>query len=378
MSKIIAAGHICLDITPAFPDAAIADIGSYLVPGRLIDMHGVTISTGGSVANTGLALHVLGADAVLMGKTGTDAFGDLIYGILSTYGCESGLLRTAGEQTSYSIVLALPGMDRIFLHDAGANDTYCLEDIPQEVLQDAAVFHFGYPTLMRTMYQEEGRELLALMKHVKHAGAATSLDMSDVNETSKSGAVNWRHVLQQVLPYVDFFLPSVEELLYMLHRDLYETCQKRAGRKDLTLFITEEEVQLLGTAVLQMGAKIVLIKCGAAGLFLFTADQTVLRQIPDEVLPDKAAWSDQKRFEKSFVPHQILSASGAGDTTIAAFLHAVTTGCTPKQAVQYAAATGALCVGSYDAVSAIRPFDELEQLIEAGWAKQDLLYKGGC
>ena len=77
--KIICAGHICIDITPVFPRGTrCADLGELLVPGRLIHMDGADVHTGGSVANTGLAMKMLGADVRLLGKVGDDSFGAMI------------------------------------------------------------------------------------------------------------------------------------------------------------------------------------------------------------------------------------------------------------------------------------------------------------
>ncbi len=57
MGKIIAAGHICLDITPVFPESARGQTPETLLqPGKLLHMAGADVHTGGSVANTGLAL----------------------------------------------------------------------------------------------------------------------------------------------------------------------------------------------------------------------------------------------------------------------------------------------------------------------------------
>ena len=47
------------------------------MPGKLIHMEGADVHTGGSVANTGLALKILGNDVMLMGKAGADAFGGM-------------------------------------------------------------------------------------------------------------------------------------------------------------------------------------------------------------------------------------------------------------------------------------------------------------
>ena len=70
--KIIAAGHICLDITPVFTSEKVENISDILVPGKLIQMGQADVHTGGAVANTGLAMKILGADVTLMGKVGAD------------------------------------------------------------------------------------------------------------------------------------------------------------------------------------------------------------------------------------------------------------------------------------------------------------------
>ena len=51
------------------------------------------------------------------------------------------MLVTEGESTSYSVILAIPGNDRIFLHNPGANNTFCSGDIPLQALEEAALFH---------------------------------------------------------------------------------------------------------------------------------------------------------------------------------------------------------------------------------------------
>lgn len=144
--KVIVAGHICLDITPVFPDKRVGQLTDILSPGKLIQMGDADVHTGGAVANTGLAMKILGADVSLMGKVGADAFGEMICNILRKYQAADGMLVSREESTSYSVVLAIPGIDRLFLHNPGANNTFRASDIPQNALEEAALFHFGYPT----------------------------------------------------------------------------------------------------------------------------------------------------------------------------------------------------------------------------------------
>ena len=62
IKKAIAAGHICLDITPAFKSKEEKNIKDLFRPGQLIAMDAAKVSLGGSVSNTGVGMKRLGAD----------------------------------------------------------------------------------------------------------------------------------------------------------------------------------------------------------------------------------------------------------------------------------------------------------------------------
>lgn len=370
--KIIAAGHICLDITPVFPENRTDAVGDLLRPGKLIQTEGADVHTGGSVANTGLAMKLLGADVTLMGKIGNDEFGGMVMNILSRYGAQDGMLVTEGESTSYSVILAIPGNDRIFLHNPGANNTFCSGDIPQQALEDAALFHFGYPPLMRNMYEHEGKELLRILKRAKEAGAATSLDMAAVDPATPAGMADWEEILEMIMPYVDFFAPSAEELCFMLDKERFEDWQKRAGDRDITEILDiEKDIRPLAEQCMNFGAKVLLIKCGAKGMYYRTADRIALLDVGKKAELDILGWSGKEGFEKSYVPERVLSGTGAGDTSIAAFLTAMLEGYTLEESMHLAAATGASCVAAYDALSGLKSFEVLQKKIGAGWAKRD-------
>lgn len=370
--KVIAAGHICLDITPVFPEKKVRQLGEILSPGKLIQMGEADVHTGGAVANTGLAMKILGADVTLMGKIGKDAFGDMVCNILKKYDAQGGMIVSETESTSYSVILAVPGIDRIFLHNPGANHTFRASDIPQEALDEAALFHFGYPPLMRSMYEADGEELVRIMKRAKEAGAATSLDMAAVDPDSEAGRADWEKILERVIPYVDFFVPSVEELCYMLDKKRFEEWQERAAGRDITEILDiGKDVKPLADQCMNFGAKVLLIKCGAPGMYYRTAERRQLLKAGARVELDLSGWADKEGFEKSYVPERILSGTGAGDTSIAAFLTAMLEGYPLEQALHLAAGTGASCVAAYDALSGLKSFEELEEKISAGWQKNN-------
>ena len=366
MKKVISAGHICLDITPVFPAGKQYDqLSSLLVPGKLIQMEPADVHTGGSVANTGIALKILGCDVTLMGKVGDDAFGMMIRSILSRYGAD-GLLVDPQSSTSYSVVLAVPGMDRIFLHNPGANDTFTGNDIPESALEGAALFHFGYPPLMRRTWEHDGTELVALFRRMKEKGIATSLDLAAVDPDSPAGRADWEKILSGALPWVDFFVPSFEELCWMVDRERYNRLAAAGG--DITEGLNmEEEALPLAEKLLSMGSRIVVIKCGTSGMLLRTAGKEALAGIGRRLELDAEKWCDRKIFQPCFRADIVRSGTGAGDTSIAAFLAAVLEGKEPASCIALASAEGACCVTAYDALSGLKPLKELEDRIRRGW-----------
>lgn len=368
--RVVCAGHVCIDITPAIPDAAGARIEEILMPGKLIQAGRAALSVGGSVSNTGLGLKVLGADVSLMGKIGMDDFGDLILNRYRAYHAEEGLIRQEEDATSYSVVIAIPGIDRIFLHHPGANDTFREQDIPWDQVQGAALFHFGYPPIMRSIYEDNAKELIRILSHARRAGCATSLDLAAVDPNSDAGKQDWQEILRRALPLTDFFCPSVEELCWMLDRERFLSWQERAEGKDVTAILEpDRDIRPLAEECMALGCRVLLIKCGAPGMFLKTAAKEALDKISPAAGLCSEAWAGQDFFERSYIPERVLSGTGAGDTSIAAFLKAVLDGYGPRRTMQLAAAEGASCVEAYDALSGLRSFEELEARIDAGWAK---------
>lgn len=360
--KVIAAGHICLDITPVFTSGKVSRPEELLIPGKLLHVDAANVSTGGSVANTGLALKKLGNDVTLMGKIGDDAFGNMVQSILAQHGA-GGLLVDANSSTSYSVVLAIPGVDRIFLHNPGANDTFASQDIPEEALEDAVLFHFGYPPLMKRMYQDDGTELAAMFARMKEKGIATSLDMAAIDPNSPAGKANWKELLAKVLPQVDFFVPSFEEICFMLDRARYDWLSGLGG--DMIDHVDmERDVKPLAEALMELGAGMVLIKCGTAGVYYRTGN---MENVGKRLCLSADNWKHQEGFQKCFQAECVRSATGAGDTSIAAFLTALMRGKTPSQCVALAAAEGACAVTSYDALGGLKTIEELEAAIAAGW-----------
>lgn len=371
--KVIVAGHSCLDLTPIFPPGTkeVANPGELLAPGKLVQMEGVAINGGGAVSNTGIAMKLLGADVSLLTKTGTDTFGKVLKDIYAGFGVADSVISVEGERTSYTTVIAMPGIDRILLHDPGCNNTFSLEDVKRADLTGVSLFHFGYPPIMERMYLNDGAELVEMLKYVKSQGVAVSMDMAMVDPASKAGQADWLKILTEALPYVDFFVPSVEEICFMLDRPRYEEWSKRAAGGELVNILKKEDIAPLAEKCMELGTRVLLLKCGAPGLYYKTGSAVMMEKLHELTGINASDWTDREGFENSYLPEKVLSGTGAGDTTIAAFLTAMLEGYSFERCIQLAAAEGASCVEAYGALEGIRSLEELERRIDNGWEKGD-------
>lgn len=371
--KVIVAGHSCLDLTPIFPPGTkeVANPGELLAPGKLVQMEGVAINGGGAVSNTGIAMKLLGADVSLLTKTGTDTFGKVLKDIYAGFGVADSVISVEGERTSYTTVIAMPGIDRILLHDPGCNNTFSLEDVKRADLTGVSLFHFGYPPIMERMYLNDGAELVEMLKYVKSQGVAVSMDMAMVDPASKAGQADWLKILTEALPYVDFFVPSVEEICFMLDRPRYEEWSKRVAGGELVNILRKEDIAPLAEKCMELGTRVLLLKCGAPGLYYKTGSAVMMEKLHELTGINASDWTDREGFENSYLPEKVLSGTGAGDTTIAAFLTAMLEGYSFERCIQLAAAEGASCVEAYGALEGIRALEELERRIDNGWEKGD-------
>jgi sugar/nucleoside kinase (ribokinase family) len=321
-ADIVVAGHICLDIIPAFERRTAFE------PGHLYKIGPAVMATGGAVSNTGIALHRLGVATRLMGKVGDDLIGraivDFVRGIDPSLA--AGMIVAAGETSSYTVVINQPGVDRTFLHCTGANDTFVADDVAYDRLEGAKLFHFGYPTLMRSIYADGGRQMETIFRRVKERGLTTSLDMSQPDPESEAGRVDWAAWLRRVLPQVDVYLPSLDETRLMLGSD--------AGPDELARRLRD------------LGAGLVGLKLGDRGLYVL--------------------WPDGGLYAPCFKVN-VVGTTGSGDCTIAGFLAGLVRGLPPEKVMTLAVAAGACCCEAADATSGVLPWDEVWRRIESGW-----------
>lgn len=362
MPEIAVAGHVCLDILPAYP----GDI--QVIPGKLLTLGPAVFSTGGAVSNTGLALQRLGFSPRLLGKVGDDRIGQILLDIFRQYGEDlaSGMIVAPQEHTSYTVVVSPPGMDRCFWHYAGTNDSFGKADIPEESLKGLRLFHLGYPTLMSKLYRNAGEELVHLLRSVKAQGVTVSLDMAEPDPASEAARQNWREIFTRVLPYVDIFLPSLEELLFLLRRETFERMRAEYGH-DLLPHVDGALLADLGGELLGMGVAISGLKLGDKGIYLRTTQSLERFSRMGGAAPACAEdWLDRELIAPCFQV-AVQGATGAGDCTIAGFLGSLLEGNSPEEALLHATAVGACNVERPDAVSGIPHWSTVERRLATDW-----------
>lgn len=364
--SIVVAGHLCLDITPELHRSRANSFGELLVPGALVNVGPCTVSTGGPVSNTGIALVKLGCATVMMAKVGNDPFGRSIVERMQRLGADGGIIVVDGEHTSYTVALAPPGLDRVFLHHPGANDTFGADDIPYEKLDDAVLFHLGYPPLMRRMYLNDGDELVETLRRARERGVTVSLDMSLPDPSSESGAVDWDRVLRRALPYVDIFLPSAEEVLFALERDRFLRRRDQSAREgmDALELFTPDDYSRLSERLLSYGVAVAGLKSGHRGIYVRTASAGRLSSCGRLAVNDNEAWADRELWEPPFAVDSVASATGAGDCAIAGFLAAAVRGESLESAVRAATALGAQNVSVLDATSGITDWEQTVEMMK--------------
>jgi sugar/nucleoside kinase (ribokinase family) len=386
---VCTAGLLCLDILPKIPKKSATEIASLLAPGKLLNVGKPVFHTGGAVSNTGIVVTKLGLKVLFMSQVGDDMFGRMTVDLLQEYGETKGILQASGEDSSYSVIIAFPGVDRIILHNPGCNNTFSSKSPDYGLIEKCRLFHFGYPPLMKRVYLNNGRELKKIFQRVSSKEVITSLDASLPDPDSESGRVEWRSVLKNVLPHVDIFTPSLEEAMYFLDPKSY--LWKKYQDPDFAGTLPFVDYKRMAEEFLEMGCGMVMLKAGERGIYLRTSNASRLKNLGQVAVKSAAEWPDRELWAPSYVPKVIVSATGAGDATVGGFLTALLKDYGPERSLRVAACVGYQNLRALDTTSGIGTWSETLRGIrtlpfydlgwkatEASWDKSAKIWKGAA
>jgi sugar/nucleoside kinase (ribokinase family) len=336
------AGYFCIDLIPCFNrDISVSDTSNFFIPGKLIEIDGLSFLPGGVVANTGLALKKFNKKVFLNGLIGDDFIGKIALEWFGSYGLSEGFETTQVESTALSVVIAPPGIDRIFLESPGCNKVFNSASLNYKAISESRLFHFGYPPLLKQFYLNGGVRLVEMFTEVRRMGVITSLDFSLPDAEIESGKVDWPEIMKNVLPFTDIFVPSLEEALQIMLPSKYAEIQSACVNVDIIDHISIDLVRILGKHIIGSGVKILLLKMAHRGVYLLTGNVSSLNKSLDSTL-SMSEWNycellcNAYHVDKS----KFKDATGAGDTAVAAFITAILNGESPELSLKYAAIAG--------------------------------------
>ena len=357
-ADVVVAGHIALDI---LPDMSMLTPDQVIEAGKVYEIGAISYSTGGAVSNTGLALHRLGVPVDLLAAVGDDWVGRAIIDYVRSFGPDLSdhFQVLPGAASPYTVVIEPLNHDRTLLTNTGVYNDYDLSNIDLKRVAAARLFHLGYPTLLPRLYANNGDGFLALLHAIKATGVAISIDMSLPPPDSPSGRADWRAILNRCLPQVDIFVPSIEEIMFMLRRPDLE----RWGSQ---LFERLDADYLAGLAddLLSMGVAIAGFKLGARGLYLQAASDLAFLA---DLGGSPAQWTGASVWQPAFQV-EVAGTTGAGDAAYAGLLAAMLRGHGPRECIRRACAVAACNIEAADATSGVRTWEETEARLAAGWA----------
>lgn len=362
---VVVAGHMCVDIAPTFEATQCRKVSEVLTPGALVQVGPAKVSLGGPVVNTGLALKKFGMRIRAVAAVGDDLVGQLAMDLLKAEQAGDAVHPMAGATTSYTIALAPPGIDRMFLHCPGSNDTFTSGNVNFEAVRCSRAFHLGYPPVMKRMYEREGEELARIFGQAKQCDVTTSLDMALPDLTTEAGRAPWRTILERILPDVDVFMPSIEELALMFEPADYLELKHAHPDTDLADAFPVETYRRLATKALGMGCGMCVIKTGRRGYYLRSGSSDRLEAFGSSARPGADRWVDRELWAPAYAVEPIVSATGSGDASIAGFLTGFLRGFGPEACMQMGCGAGHFNLKGLDGLSTLPDWVALERFVQA-------------
>jgi sugar/nucleoside kinase (ribokinase family) len=166
----------------------------------------IRLNPAGTAAGAAMNAAKLGASTATAACLGADEKGEFILEIYRRLGIDTALVRlTKNAPTSATILPIRPNGERPALHCRGASDHLFVADDEFDAVCDARYLHHGGTGLLAAM---DGGQSGKLLRHAKARGLTTSLDLIAPNDATLA-------LLDDMLPSVDYFMPSLEEATFL-------------------------------------------------------------------------------------------------------------------------------------------------------------------
>lgn len=204
----------------------------------------MTLAVSGAAGSAAIVAAKHGLSVQAVGGVGQDDMGDWVLQKLRHFGVDIENMETLSDfGTSSSIVTTRPNGDRPALHRKGATAGFYVTDDRLDRILDTKILHVGGVGLMDRM--DKGRTA-EVMKAGKARGCITTLDVFASTREDME-------LISPLLPYTDYFMPSIEEATAL------------SGKTDF------EEISKF---LLDLGAKCVVLTLGELGAYYRHSDGT--------------------------------------------------------------------------------------------------------
>jgi sugar/nucleoside kinase (ribokinase family) len=176
--------------------------------GRADYIEEIRMTVAGTAGATGMDCAILGLKTQAVTTVGTDDMGDWFVAKLKKYGLDCEMVRRDGSvQTSSTILPVRPNGERPALHVPGTAAVFRVADEDLNAALDATVVHVGGTGLLKSF---DGEPTVRLLKRAKELGRTTTFDL--IQATPETIAL-----VEPCLPYIDYFVPSIDEASEMAH-----------------------------------------------------------------------------------------------------------------------------------------------------------------
>ncbi len=283
--------------------------------GRSIFVDRIELHNGGCACNTAIDLARLGVSTGVIGKVGIDTFGNFLKNLLIGHGIDiKGLKQDDKDNTSSTVVLVSSDGERTFLHYSGTNAKLTIEDIDFDLIKETKILHVAAVYLLPSL---EGIPIAQILREAKEVGVITSLD------TAWNAKGRWLEKIEPSLPYIDYFLPNIEEASMISGKD------------------SPEEI---ADYFLSYGVRVIGLKMGDKGCYIKSKD---------------------KGFYLPAFKVKPVDTTGAGDAFVAGFLTGVLKGWDLEFTGLFANAVGACCVMGVGASQGVKTLEETLKFIDS-------------
>jgi sugar/nucleoside kinase (ribokinase family) len=177
----------------------------------------IRLTVAGTAGGTIIDTAKLGLNSLAVGAVGDDEKADWVLMTMQKHGIDISLMqRLEGIPTSATILNIRPNGERPALHVRGASDHF---DVGPELYDEvfaAPIIHLGGTGLLKKL---DGPRSLTLLKEAKSRGCIVTFDLIAANaETAE--------IVKPLLPYIDYFMPSIEEAKDMSGQTTTADCAK--------------------------------------------------------------------------------------------------------------------------------------------------------